>query len=92
MERTVGFVAPLHYQGIQYNLDVKSFLELSEQDRKEYRVYDGDFLVNLSSPEGSKRFKVFVGDDLFWTTNASPIIIDPELVEQIGFMIHNHTA
>lgn len=91
-QEQTGFVASIKYNGDIIPAKVRYSFPLTEEEKKIYRIEDGDFLVALNAPEGHKVFKVFLDEAEQWKTNSSEIIVDRELVEQIGQSIDSFLA
>ncbi|MES1224175.1 MAG: hypothetical protein ABUT20_52260 [Bacteroidota bacterium] len=80
-----GFNFEFEHNGNQYLAYIFHFEDLTAEQREKYKIQENTFLVNLFTPTGFKSFELFMKEDPFiWETNASPIIIDPEIVAIIG--------
>ena len=81
------FIDHFDADGVSYMIDVKHFNALLIEQQQQYDVKDGQFLVHLFSPSGCRSFKVFLNEDLYWTTNAQEEFVDREFIEVIGSII-----
>lgn len=65
------------------------YYELSELELKVYNISEYNYVVHLFSMEGFKTFEMFPDAELRWTTNASPLLVDKEIVEIMGYVLVN---
>jgi hypothetical protein len=82
-----GFIDHFDSDGVNYMIDVKHYNALSKDQQEQYDVKDGQFLVHLFSPSNCRSFKVFLNEDLYWTTDAREGFVDREFIEVIGSII-----
>ena len=94
-----GFHVEFKYEGRQYAAEIKYPYPLNEEERKLYKVEDGEFLVHLLDEVGSRTFKIYVGNLLFseewpheWLTDSPSLLIEWELVQVIGNLIDSKLA
>jgi hypothetical protein len=87
-----------YYQGIgfthqftsgmeQYSIYVRQNSEVTEDEFVDYRMVDGEYLVQLSSKLEDITFKLGVNDVGGWKTYPSSTGIDKRLIETIGIII-----
>lgn len=80
-----GFNMEFEHGEISYLAFVHHIEELSPEQREKYNIRENSFFVHLFTSSGFKTFEMFIGiDSMEWETNASSIIIDPEIVKIIG--------
>ena len=89
-----GFEKEFDYDDSHYSMHVIPFISANEEDRKQYNLKEGQFLVHLFDGNSSKSFAVFYGDEQpIWESNVSKIVLDDDyLIEKIGFLIDNYFA
>jgi hypothetical protein len=81
------FIEHFEYEGTDYMIDVKPFYTLREEEKEQYHIREGDYLVHLFSSSGFKSFRMFTNEELYWTTDADKYFVDKDLVELIGSII-----
>ena len=82
-----GFTDHFEDNHEKYMIRVKHFLALGVHDRQLYNVCDGEFLIHMFSAKEVKTFKVFINDNLEWSSDSESNFIGPEYVEIIGSII-----
>jgi hypothetical protein len=75
-----------------YLVNIKHYFILTREEREQYSVEDGQFLVHLFSNEACRSFKLFLDEELNWSTDAGELMIDRESVEIIGSIIDERSA
>lgn len=74
-----------------YRAKVWHYSGLTDQERVEHGITENCFLVYLNGSYEYKPFELFVGEDLEWHTKSS-FVVDDEIVQQIGLLIHNESV
>jgi hypothetical protein len=82
-----GFTEEIDHFGHNYKIHVWYSFPLTEEERKMYKVEDGEFFIELTDATGTKSFKVFQDESLQWKTDAPPLSVDQNLIEVIGSCI-----
>jgi hypothetical protein len=82
-----GFTEEIEQGGHYYNVEIRYSFPLTEEERKMYKVEDGEFFIELTDATGTKSFKVFQDESLQWKSDAPPLSVDQKLVEAIGSCI-----
>lgn len=77
------------YKDENYIAWLSPYYELSELELKSYNISEYNYVVHLFSMEGFKTFEMFPNHDLHWTTNASALLVDKEIVEIMGYVLVN---
>jgi hypothetical protein len=91
-EESKGFIDHFVADGYKYMIYVKHFLLLDGDERRNFGVEDGQFLIHMFGINGFKTFKVFLNDNLNWVTDTSEFHIDRESVEIIGSIIDERST
>lgn len=86
-----GFIDHFEAEGVQFMIQVKHFLSLSQEEIEKFKVDDGQFLVHLFSEAHCKSFKVFLDDGLNWVSDQDDSFVYREYVEIIGSIIDEYT-
>ena len=89
---TKGFKKEFTYNGTLYIIDVKPYVATNEEERKQFNLQEGYFLVHLFDQRSITSLILFIDDSLQWNTNSQLIIDDEDLLEKIGFLIDDHYA
>ena len=88
-----GFKKEFDYERTHYSMHVIPFLIANDEDKKQYHLQEGQFLIHLFDGSSFQSFSVFYNDNLEWDANVSKIVIDDKfLVERIGFLIDDFYA
>jgi hypothetical protein len=80
------------HKNSQYIAWVHPYFLLSPEEISFYKIIKYDFVAHLFSLEGFKTFEIYQDESLEWKTNASPLLIDHEIVEIIGQIIAENFA
>jgi hypothetical protein len=73
--------------GKNYKAHIQHYDVLSQDEIIDYKVVEGELLVQLYSDEGCQTFKVLMDDKSIKQTDSSRIAIDPHMIETIGLII-----
>lgn len=87
-----GFIDHFDADDTSYMVHIKHHYALTDEEKNMYKVEDGQFLVHMFSSAECKSFKVFLNDELFWTTDADESFVDREFVEIIGSIIDERST
>ena len=71
-----------------YVAEVWHYSHLSIKERLDHGITENCYLVYLKGPHEFKPFEVFIAEDLEWHTKST-FIVDDEIVQKIGLIIHN---
>jgi hypothetical protein len=77
------------YKDSKYIAWLCPYYELSDVERQAYTITQYNYVVHLFSLEGFKTFEMFPDEELHWTTNASALLVDKEIVEIMGYVLVN---
>ena len=77
------------YRQKNYIAYVCPFYELSDYEAEVYNITEFAYIVHLFSLEGFKSFEMFPDNDLNWTTNASELLVDKDIVHIIAYVLVN---
>ncbi|MEI9806956.1 MAG: hypothetical protein WDO16_03215 [Bacteroidota bacterium] len=77
------------YKEVSYIAYICPYYELSDHEMRLYQITEYTYVVHLFSLEGFKTFEMFPDDQLCWTTNASSLLIDREIVSIIAYVLVN---
>ena len=88
-----GFRKEFEHGDTHYSVHVIPFIIASENDKKDFHLSEGEFLVHFSDGNSTLSFAVFYNDKLEWDSNVSKIVLDDKnLIEKIGFAIDDYFA
>jgi hypothetical protein len=89
-----GFKKEFDYEETHYSIHVIPFIIATEDDKKQYNLEEGQFLVHLFDGVSFKSFSVFYGSEQpAWESSVSQLLLgDKDLIERIGFLIDDYYA
>ena len=79
----------LEHNGTIYLAWLCPYYELTETDLRVYRIKHFSYLVHLFSPtDGFKSFEMYPDEkSLSWTTDASALLINKEIVSLLNYVL-----
>lgn len=78
------------YNSKRYVAYLCPYYELTELEMVLYKIEEFNYVVHLFSlEEGFKTFEMFPDENLHWTSNASPMLVNKEMTEIMSYVLSN---
>ncbi len=90
MNETPDFHFVFLHEENPYEADVWHYSQLTENEISQYNIRENTYLVKLKGPYEFKPFELYISEDMEWHTQSN-FVVDDEIVQKIGLLIHNRT-